>query len=89
MRTHFKIHYGQFNTVYIRLNRFIIWSVTLVFLGHVHLLLPVYQRYTVLPAESDSDFMFVYKFIRDLLSIDHLRINPIHRIGLIRKWSID
>ena len=32
---------------------------------------------------------FVYKFIRDLESIDHLCINPIHRIGLIHKLSID
>ena len=40
---------------------------------------------TVLPAKSDSDFMFVYKVIRDLLSIYHLCINPIHRIGLIHK----
>ena len=28
---------------------------------------------------------FVYKVIRDLESIDHLCINPIHRIGLIHK----
>ena len=28
---------------------------------------------------------FVYKLIRDLESIDHLFINPIHRIGLINK----
>ena len=40
---------------------------------------------TVLPAKSDSDVMFVYKVIRDLESIDHLCINPIHRIGLIHK----
>ena len=40
---------------------------------------------TVLSAKSDSDFMFVYKVIRDLLSIYHLCINPIHRIGLIHK----
>ena len=32
---------------------------------------------------------FVYKVIRDLLSIDHLCINPILRIGLIHKRSID
>ena len=32
---------------------------------------------------------FVYKVIRDLESIDHLCINPILRIGLIHKWSID
>ena len=28
---------------------------------------------------------FVFKVIRDLKSIDHLCINPIHRIGLIHK----
>ena len=33
---------------------------------------------TVLPAKSDSDVMFVYKFIWDLWSIDHLCINPIN-----------
>ena len=32
---------------------------------------------------------FVYKFIRDLNSIDHLCINPILWIGLIHKLSID
>ena len=32
---------------------------------------------------------FVYKVIRDLESIDHLFINPIRRIGLIHKWSLD
>ena len=32
---------------------------------------------------------FVYKVIRDLESIDHLCINPILRIGLIHKCSID
>ena len=32
---------------------------------------------------------FVYKVITDLASIDHWCINPIHRIGLIHKWSID
>ena len=32
---------------------------------------------------------FVYIVIRDLESIDHLCINPIHRIGLVHKWSID
>ena len=32
---------------------------------------------------------FVNKVIRDLESIDHLCINPIHRIGLILMWSID
>ena len=47
------------------------------------------QRVTVLPVKSDSDFMFVYKVIRDLWSIDHLCINPILWIGLIHKWSID
>ena len=44
---------------------------------------------TVLSAKSDSDFMFVYKVIRDLYLIDHLCINPIRRIGLIHKSSID
>ena len=44
---------------------------------------------TVLPAKSDSDVMFVYKVLRDLQSIDQLCINPIRRIGLIHKWSID
>ena len=44
---------------------------------------------TVLPAKSDSGLMFVYKVIRDLRSIDHLCINPIHRIGLIHIRSID
>ena len=43
------------------------------------------QMITVLPAKSDSDVMFVYKVIRDLLSIDHLCINPIRWIGLIHK----
>ena len=32
---------------------------------------------------------FVYKVIRDLESIDHLYINPIHRMGLIHKRSFD
>ena len=32
---------------------------------------------------------FVYKVIRYLESIDHLFINPIHRIGLIHKWPLD
>ena len=32
---------------------------------------------------------FVYKVIWHLESIYHLCINPIHRIGLIHKWSID
>ena len=41
-----------------------------------------------LAAKSDSDIMFVYKVIRDLELIDHLCIIPIHRIGLIHKWSI-
>ena len=44
---------------------------------------------TVLPTKSDSDVIFVYKIINDLESIDHLCINPIRRIGLILKWSID
>ena len=32
---------------------------------------------------------FVYKTIRDLESIDHLFINPIRRIRLIHKCSLD
>ena len=32
---------------------------------------------------------FVHKVIRDLESLDHLFINPIRRIGLIYKWSLD
>ena len=32
---------------------------------------------------------FVYKVIRDLESVDHLCINPIRRIGLIQKCSIN
>ena len=32
---------------------------------------------------------FVYKAIRDLKSIDHLFINPIRRIGLVHKRSLD
>ena len=32
---------------------------------------------------------FLYLFIRDLESIDHKCINPIHRIGLIHLWSIN
>ena len=38
---------------------------------------------TVLPAKSDSDFMFYLQNIRDLKSIDHFCINPFLRIGLI------
>ena len=50
----------------------------------------IYKQYlvcetTVLPAKSDSDVLFVYEVIRDLESIDHLCINPIHRIGLIHR----
>ena len=44
---------------------------------------------TVLPAKSDSDVMFVYRVIRALESIGHLCINPIRRLGLIHKRSID
>ena len=40
---------------------------------------------TVLPAKSDSDVLFVFEVIRDLESVDHLCINPIHRIGLIHR----
>ena len=40
---------------------------------------------TVVPAKRDSDVMFCLKVVRDLKSIDHLCIYPIHRIGLIHK----
>ena len=36
---------------------------------------------TVVPTKSDSDIMFCLQRIRDVESIDHLCINPIHRIG--------
>ena len=42
-------------------------------------------RCTVLPAKSDSYVMFCLHSYRDLKSIDHECINPIHRIGLIHK----
>ena len=40
---------------------------------------------TVLPAKSDSGIMFYLQSYQDLESIDHLCINPIHRIGLIHR----
>ena len=41
---------------------------------------------TVLPAKSDSDVMFCLQSYQGLyFTIDHLCINPIHRIGLIHK----
>ena len=45
-------------------------------------LLPCQPRVTVTSC-------FVYKVIRDLESRDHLCINPILRIGLIHKCSLD
>ena len=48
---------------------------------HIHLL-SCQSRVTVMSC-------FVYKVTSDLESIDHLCINPIHRIGLIHKWSIN
>ena len=47
--------------------------------------------HTLLSCQSrvSKTIRFVYKVIRDLESIDHLFINPIHRIGLIHKWSLD
>ena len=39
----------------------------------------------VLPAKSDSDVMFCLQCYGDLESIDHLCLNPIHRIGFIHK----
>ena len=43
------------------------------------------------PASQEWQWRHVLfkKFIKDLESKDHLCINPIHRIGLIHKWSID
>ena len=40
---------------------------------------------TVQPAKSDSGVMFCLQSYQDLESIDHLCINPIHRIGLIHQ----
>ena len=40
---------------------------------------------TVRSTKSDSDVIFCLQIIRELESIDHLYINPIHRIGLIHK----
>ena len=55
--------------------------------------------YTVVPAKSDSDVIFCLQLLSKTLictfhlskreSIDHLCINPIRRIGLIHKCSID
>ena len=50
---------------------------------------PRNQVGTVLPAKGDSDVRFCLQKYQDLESIYHLCINPIHRIGLIHKWSID
>ena len=54
---------------------------------------------TVLPAKSDSDIIFLLIIVRKTIMctlhlsywelIDHLCINPILRIGLILKRSID
>ena len=54
---------------------------------------------TVMPAKSDSDVVFCLQLLSKILtytlrfclfkSIDHLCINPIRRIGLIHKRSID
>ena len=44
---------------------------------------------SMLLSKSDSGVMFVYKAIRDILSIDHMCINRICRIRLIHKWSSD
>ena len=46
------------------------------------MLLPCQPRVTVTP-------YFVYKAIWELKSVDHLSINPYHRIGLIHMWSLD
>ena len=42
-----------------------------------------------MPAKGDSDVMFCLQSYQGLESKDHLCINPILRIGLIHKWSID
>ena len=54
---------------------------------------------TVLPAKSDNDVIFCLQLLSKTLiftlhlswreSIDHLCINPILRIGLIHKLTID
>ena len=45
-----------------------------------------YNNYaTVLPAKNDGDVMLCLPRYQGLESIDHLCINPIHRIGLIHK----
>ena len=41
--------------------------------------------FTVVPAKSDSGVKFCLQSYQDFESIDHLCINPIHRIGLIHK----
>ena len=43
------------------------------------------MRLTILPAKSDSDVMFYLRSYQELESKNHLRINPIRRIGLIHK----
>ena len=45
--------------------------------------------HTVLPAQSDSDFIICSQSDGDLESIDHLCFNSIHRIGLKHKWYTD
>ena len=59
-------------------------TVTIIYLFSMngHLILPCQPRVTVTSYT-------VYKVIRDLESIDHLFINPFHRIGLIHKRSFD
>ena len=47
------------------------------------------HRHTVLQPRVTVMSCFVNKVIRDLESIDYLCINPIRRIGLIHKRSID
>ena len=49
----------------------------------------IYSIYYFPVSQKGQWCRFVYKIIRDLESIDHLCINPIHRIGLIHKWAID
>ena len=40
----------------------------------------VYCRLTLLPAKSDSGVMFCLQSYQDLESVDHMYIDPIHRI---------
>ena len=47
------------------------------------------SKATVLSAKSDSCVVSCLHSYQGLESMNHLCLNPIHRIGLIRKLSID